>query len=371
MHSDNPYPTQSPDAHSPAQGAAYWLAALSDEGCSDAERQQFSEWLRASTRNIEEFLKLSTLARMANKRAELWPDRSIASLIAEARTSSNVATLEARTSSGNALGDTPVQRRVPPWAMAASIAFVALGAAFIVSDGRWTSWPSATYQTAVGEQRSITLEDGSIVELNSRSQLHTRLTRNLRAVELVEGEAIFRVAKDADRPFRVRTGATDIVVVGTAFNVNADRSRTIVTVLEGRVRVDRRAPADETPAHDSTNAAPIELAVGEQLIVARAQPVVRVSLPDTERVTSWTQRRLIFEETSIAEAAAEFARYSARRIRVDDAAIAARTITGVFDATDPSALVEFLRADETVAVVIDRDGWVVRASGSGDHKVTQ
>lgn len=362
MYSDNPRPTHDPAAQSPAHGAAYWLATLSDESCTDGERQQFSEWLRASARNIEEFLKLSTLVRTANRRAELWPDHSVASLIAEAKASSNVAALKSRITPSNTL----IQRRVLPWVMAASIALVALGAALIVSDGRWTSWPSATYQTVVGEQRSITLDDGSIVELNSRSQLRTRFTRNLRAVELIEGEAIFRVSKDADRPFRVRTGATDIVVVGTAFNVNADRSRTIVTVLEGRVRVDRRASTAGAPGADPANAAPIELAVGEQLTVAHARPVVRVSLPDTEKVTSWTQRRLIFDETSIAAAAAEFARYSPRQIRIDDAGIAARTITGVFDATDPAALVEFLRADETVAVVAERDGWVVRASGSSE-----
>ena len=146
--------------------------------------------------------------------------------------------------------------------------------------------------------------------LNTRSHLRTGFSRTLRAVELIEGEAIFHVTKDAQRPFRVRTGATDIVAVGTAFNVNANNRRTIVTVLEGRVRVDRRV-----------GATPIVLDIGEQLIVAPAQPSC-ASLPDTEKVTSWTQRRLMFEDTSIADAAAEFARYSPRQIRVVDPAIA-------------------------------------------------
>jgi transmembrane sensor len=108
------------------------------------------------------------------------------------------------------------------------------------------------------------------------------------------------------------------------------------------------------------------LDIGEQLTVAAARPVVRVSLPDTEKVTSWTQRRLIFEDTSIADAAAEFARYSPRQIRVVDSAIAARKVTGVFDAADPASLIEFLRADATVAVAAADDGWVVRASTAND-----
>lgn len=345
MFSENENPLRDPAAQSPAQGAAYWLATLSDESCSDAERQQFSEWLRASTRNVEEFLRLSTLTRAASRHAELWPDRSVESLIAQAQASSNVATLEARHTGGSATRT----RRALPWLLAASIAFVAIGV-FLASGTRWQSWFDQSYQTAVGEQRSITLEDGSVVVLNTRSRLRTGFSHSLRAVELVEGEAIFHVAKDAQRPFRVRTGATDIVAVGTAFNVNATDKRTIVTVLEGRVRVDRRV-----------GSAAIVLDIGEQLIVAPAQPVVRVSLPDTEKVTSWTQRRLMFEDTSIADAAAEFARYSPRQIRVVDPAIASRKVTAVFDATDPASLIEFLRADETVVVTADGDGWVVRA----------
>jgi transmembrane sensor len=313
---------------------------------SDAERQQFSEWLRASTRNVEEFLRLSTLTRAASRHSDVWPDRSVESLIAEARASSNVAALEPR----HGGSDAAPARRALPWLMAASVAIVVITGAFVASSGLWKSWFSPVYQTALGEQRSIALEDGSVVELNTHSHLRTRFSGALRAVELVEGEAIFRVAKDAKRPFRVRTGSTDIFAVGTAFNVNAHDARTIVTVLEGRVRV-----------NSSLESAPIVLDVGEQLIVAPARPAVRLSLPDTERVTSWTRRRLIFEETSIAEAAAEFARYSPRQIRVVDTAIAARKVTGVFDATDPASLIEFLRADRTVAVVADGEDWVVRA----------
>lgn len=355
MSSANENPLRDPAAQSPVQGAAYWLATLSDESCSDAERQQFSEWLRASTRNVEEFLRLSTLARAASKHGALWPDRTVESLIAEARSSSNVAALE----SNRASDETPRARPVVSWLMAASIAVLAIGAAFVASSARWKAWVAGpAYQTALGEQRSIKLEDGSVVELNTRSLLHTQFSRKLRAVELLEGEAIFRVAKDAQRPFRVRTGSTDIVAVGTAFNVNTHDARTVVTVLEGRVRVD-------------TGSAPIMLDVGEQLIVAPAQPIVRLSLPDTERVTSWTQRRLIFDEISINDAAAEFARYSPRQIRVDDASIATRKVSGVFDATDPASLIAFLRRDQTVAIVADRDGWIVRASESGGHERQQ
>jgi transmembrane sensor len=339
-----------PAAQQAASGAAHWLAVLSDENCTDAERQQFFEWLRASTHHVDEFLRLSTLARYATRR-ELWPADSVESLVAAARASRNVTPLRA----GSTREADEPRRRWLPQAIAAG-AVIAIVGGLLLSGPRLPGLFDPTYTTQVGEQRSIALEDGSVVELNSRSTLRTHFTKGLRAVELTDGEAIFRVAKDAKRPFRVRTGATDIVAVGTAFNVNASDARTIVTVLEGRVRVNDRT-ANRAAAALAAN---IELAVGEQLIVSRTQPVVRLSLPDPEKVTSWTERRLIFEDTPIASAAAEFARYSPRQIHVDDLQLGARRITGVFDATDPASLIEFLGSDESVEVRTEGNGWRVR-----------
>jgi transmembrane sensor len=355
MQPDNQEPTaRDRDAQHAAHCAAHWLATLSDEQCTDAERQQFLDWLRASTHNVDEFLRLSRLSRHARRR-ELWPDERVEDLIAAARATANVTTFDPRVESA------PVRRARQPmrWAIAASIV-LAVGIGVVALRAPISRWFSPEYVTAVGEQRSITLGDGSVVELNSQSRLVTRFTRAVRAVELTDGEAIFRVTKDPKRPFRVRTGATDIVAVGTAFNVKASDSRTVVTVLEGRVRVNQRAENAARLAAAPV-AKPIELAVGDQLIVARSQPAVRVSLQDTEKVTSWTERRLIFEDTPISAAAAEFGRYSQRQIRIEDPRIGERKINGVFDATDPASLVEFLRADETVAVREDGDGWVVQA----------
>jgi len=350
------------------QGAAHWLATLSDERCTEEERRQFFDWLRGSTRHVDEFLRLSTLARRAGNR-RLWPeagpDDSVESLVAAARASANVARLDPRPDEADRGERLRGDARTRRWAIAASCACLLVLGALVL----WTLRPgelfATEYSTRIGEQRSITLEDGSIVELNSRSRLRTRYTRDLRAVELLDGEAIFRVARDAARPFRVRTGVTDIVAIGTAFNVNANDTRTIVTVLEGRVRVDERLDAARSVAPERDALREVELAVGEQLIVARAQPMVRLSLNDTEKVTSWTERRLIFEDTPIAAAAAEFARYSPREIRVEDAELGARRITGVFDATDPASLVEFLGSDHTVEVEASAAGWTLRRRRTG------
>ena len=159
----------------------------------------------------------------------------------------------------------------------------------------------------------------------------------------------------------MRSGATDIVAVCTAFNVKASDSRTVVTVLEGRVRVNQRDAAARSAAAAAKAVDEFELAVGDQLTIAKAQPAIRISLRDTEKVTSWTERRLIFEDTPLSAAAAEFARYSPRSIRIEDPSVAERKINGVFDATDPASLAEFLKGDETLNVRGDAEGWTVSA----------
>lgn len=350
-----------PDNRDPAttharQCAAHWLSVLSDENCTEAERKQFFAWLRASGQHVDEFLRLSRLTGRMNQRA-LWPGADVAELIAAAKASGegNVTALEFQSHEVVARPE----RKIMQWPLAAAIACVVVLVGLIAGRAQLEQWLAPEYVTAVGEQRSITLADGSVVELNSRSRLRAHFKADLRAIELLDGEAIFRVSKDPNRPFRVRTGATDIVAVGTAFNVKASDSRTVVTVLEGRVRVNQRDTAGRSAAATDKAISEFELAVGDQLIVAKAQPAIRVSLRDTEKVTSWTERRLIFEDTPLSSAVAEFARYSPRAIRIDDPVVAERKINGVFDATDPASLAEFLRGDETLDVRDDAGGWIV------------
>lgn len=345
--------TRDPATTHARQCAAHWLSVLSDENCTEAERRQFFAWLRSSGQHVDEFLRLSRLAGRTSQR-ELWPDTDLAALIAAARASGegNVTSLDFSPE----VSPRRQPRKLLRWSMAAAIACVLVVVGLIAVQGEWFV---PEYVTAVGEQRSITLEDGSVVELNSRSRLRAHFEDHLRAIELLEGEAIFRVSKDPSRPFRVRTGATDIVAVGTAFNVKASDSRTVVTVLEGRVRVNQRDAAARSAAAAAKAVDEFELAVGDQLTIAKAQPAIRISLRDTEKVTSWTERRLIFEDTPLSAAAAEFARYSPRAIRIEDPSVAERKINGVFDATDPASLAEFLKGDETLNVRSDADGWVV------------
>ena len=89
----------------------------------------------------------------------------------------------------------------------------------------------------MGEQRSIQFEDGSTVDLNSRSKIRVKYSKQERDVELIEGQALFHVAHDTSRPFIVAVGATRVRAVGTQFDVYKKSNGTVVTVVEGRVAV--------------------------------------------------------------------------------------------------------------------------------------
>jgi len=361
-----------------ADEAAEWLATLSDSACTIEERQQFANWLRRSNLHVEEFLQLSVLARQLGE-PSIWGNITAEQLIAEALNSQNtVAKLAGSLTSGRRRSAFENKRWMLPLSAACVLATV-LGVFFNRGPIRdLFDGPGHTYATVVGEQRSIPLEDGSIVELNTQSSLRTRFTAAERTVELLRGEAIFRVAKNAQRPFRVISGASEIVAVGTAFNVyarSADAGTgTVVTVIEGRVRVSHKD--DQSSRNPRTaeqqHAGDVELARGEQAVIVPKRPIVRIALEDPAKATAWTERRLIFEETPLAMVTAEFARYyTAKIIRIADPALADLHITGVFDASDPASLVDFLQTFGAIDIREDARGWVLVGTRSGDSTLVQ
>ncbi len=357
-----------------ADEAAEWLATLTDSACTEEERHAFVGWLRRSNLHVEEFLRVSTLARRLSGPGGL-PPADIEDLVRCAKAdlaggsrvtdlvsrTTDIWTPDARTASQQRSSASASRRRSPLLWVAAACASLVAVVALVVSRYGLLDQSTSTYSTSLGELRSITLEDGSIVELNTRSTLRTHFTPAERRVELLSGEAVFKVAKNPARPFRVLAGAAQIVAVGTAFNVYAQSARTVVTVLEGRVRVleqDAREPASPRPA-PSEQGQEMELGRGEQAIVAPHAPIAKAVLADARRVTSWTERRLVFEETPLAAAAAEFARYSPQLIRIEDAKLAELHITGVFDATDPASLVQFVQTYAGVEVRASGSGWTL------------
>lgn len=187
--------------------------------------------------------------------------------------------------------------------------------------------------TTVGEQRTLTLEDGTRVELNTDSHLVVKYDSHARTIILNSGEAYFQVAHEL-RPFIVVAGDKKILALGTAFTVRrgetADDPLT-VTLIEGRVAV---APADATPSLSTKPTADVNiLNPGERLRVRRHDPPLLDS-PPMDKATAWMRGQLIFDHTPLREAAAEFSRYNKIKITVISPEAAAIPIGGIFHLGD-------------------------------------
>lgn len=182
-----------------------------------------------------------------------------------------------------------------------------------------------SYSTGTGEQRLVILEDGSKVRLNTDSKVRVRFTRHERHLDLLRGEAFFEAAHDASRPFRVDAGRADVRALGTRFDVRRDDGRVQVTLVEGKVQVreDGRAQA-------------FTLTPSQQIVLDPGRAAAPRAA-DTARLTSWTTGRLMFHETPLAEAVAEVNRYAGQKIELDDAALGAAPVSGVFDTGDTQA----------------------------------
>ena len=189
----------------------------------------------------------------------------------------------------------------------------------------YTHVDAASFQAALGQVRTAPLADGSQAVLSSDSRIDVRLSRDRRLVELRRGEAIFDVAKDADRPFVVETGDRQVIAVGTRFSVRRDGADLRVVVTEGTVRLEQRGLAGQGPQ-------PAALLPAGSVALARHDGVLVRSLPiaEAEGMLDWRDGTLAFRDTTLAEAAAEFNRYNARKMVVADAAAGALRVGGSF-----------------------------------------
>jgi transmembrane sensor len=367
--------------------ATEWLVDFR-EGCVDGDgRTRFNAWLRRSPEHIQAYMEAAALwGDIPALAADM--DVDVEAVVAHARAQSNVTRLNTGTdaavvhvdvaaSSGRSSSRVPLIRR--PWSLAAALAAVIVGAALVT----WLQLGRGTlYATAIGEQRSIALADGSTIELGARSRVRVHFTEKKREVEFLAGEALFGVAKDPARPFVVTTNNARVRAVGTQFDVHKRTSGTTVTVLEGRVVVyspsDRSDPLPQNP-HPS--AAPTSLAgdanppaakltregrgegratllaAGEQVTVPEAagNETPQPRAVDAGAGTAWTERTLTFDNAPLSDVVEEFNRYNAKQIVLTDTALESLRISGVFAATKPISLLRFLSEQMQLNVIATAD----------------
>jgi transmembrane sensor len=192
------------------------------------------------------------------------------------------------------------------------------------------------YQTDIGEQRVVDLEDHSRIVLDAATRLRVRFTPDARIVELQDGQAQFSVAKDPTRPFKVKAGGRTIVAVGTEFTVEYVDSQVDVAMMEGKVAVVPTAP-------DVGFGEGISLIAGEQLHVFADGRSAVTANADLEAATAWRVGKVVMRAESLGEAVNRMNRYSRLKIEIDDAALAGKHMSGVFEAGDTRGFVSAIQ----------------------------
>lgn len=337
--------------------AADWLARRGSEYWSEADQARLDAWLSESTAHRVAWLRLNAAWRQSDRLKALgagmppgqvperghWTSSSPASSRG-AETASDRQ--ETKASSGQVRGS-PWK-----WARFASVAAVVILTVSVA--WLWQQYDAAEtahFYTGVGGIKEISLEDGTTATLGSGSELQVTLSRHLRQINLEQGEAYFDVAHDAAREFEVRARGQRIVAVGTRFSVRHDADELRVVVTEGVVRLE---PAER-------EAASPKLLTGGMIATVRIGGEIdlqELSVDRAEELLSWRDGFLVFRNTPLSEAVAEFNRYNSRKLVIADPAIAEVPIGGNFRWTNTDAFVRLLE-----------QGFDVRAEQRGNEIV--
>jgi transmembrane sensor len=227
-------------------------------------------------------------------------------------------------------------------ALAASLLLVFGGPAW------WMTHRPLTYATRLGEQEVATLNDGSRIALNTDTRVEVNYRPDIRQITLEQGEAMFDVAHNTQRPFIVAAGDKRVRAVGTSFIVRRIGGDIEVTLLKGKVAV-----TDAKPSRARTAPEPTILTPGERLIADKDAPVA-IDMPPIDNVTAWRRGQIVFDATPLSKAVAELARYGGPQINVPDPRLASMPVSGVFSTNDTA---------EFAAAIAKLNGWRVVASG--------
>ena len=316
--------------------AAVWIWRMDSAAVAGADRQGYEAWLRQDPRHRRAAAALSTVWNALDGLAEAKRDEKIATFAQTAKL--------------------PLLHHPRRWwfAAAAVLAAVAVGTIWLQQGGELQ-----TLATAVGQQRNVTLADGSIVTLNTNTIVETDLRRRTREIYLRKGEAHFQVAHDRSRPFLVHAGDAVVRAVGTAFEVRVLTDQHVdVMVDEGRVEVQAPAlpPASPSPgtnarARRAAATTVRALNAGERLSTAsRDYAVTPITAEQMSSELAWREGAIIFDGQPLSEAIAEIERYTDARIVVSDPEIAGLRVGGRFRTGDVQEFFDALQTALPVSI---------------------
>jgi transmembrane sensor len=327
--------------------AAEWFVRLQSTEVSLEETLAWQAWLHDNPANAEAFSRIEEISHAL--RDVPAPAAAPAALLARDRYDASSPIWEWK----------PRRAQRWPWAalgVAASFALVALVLAF------WkTSSETNAFETEIGENRSVTLADGSIIALGGDTRIEVAMSENVRAIELTRGEALFKVAKDSARPFKVRAGDATIVAVGTEFNVERDSDRAVVSVTEGRVVVN--PVSGLLPVSLLQEFKPklrsVRVSAGQQTTAGSAGIEEPTKMEDP--ATGWQIGHLAFHLQPLRYVLEDVNRYAHKPIVLETESMGALIITGTVERENIGGWVKSLEHAFDLQATEEADQIVLRA----------
>ncbi|HEY9090717.1 FecR family protein [Parasphingorhabdus sp.] len=324
----------------PLAAAAHWFNIHQAEEVSAADEAMFEAWLAREPENYRAYKQLE----------RQW---AIMGSVAE-----DPRVLETRKH------DRENFRAPSRWRHLAAIAAILI---FMVISG-WAIHNSGFFESTigfsdhktqivrseVGQRVAMTLAEGSVVTLDTDSEVHILDMEKTRTLQLVKGRAFFDVAKDPSRPFIVQAGSKTVEAIGTSFSVRMNEDEVTIVLLEGKVHVEQKKSLTHAPRQ-------LELTVGHELVVGD-EPQWKIRKVDAPRETSWMTGRLTFLDKPLVEAVKEMNSYSKRKLVFENDIVPSQRIVGVFETGDVEAFVKAIELNGAAKIVSQSDEKIILAA---------
>jgi transmembrane sensor len=335
-----------PDLKDAEREASEWIARLNADDVSPGDRARFEAWRTSNPLH----------ARVYGEISETWERFTAAGPWVRA------------VSFAQGMNEAAEFRPRRRWVHAAAAVAMVVAVATSLVASRIAS--ETRFKTAVGEQATVSLPDGSTMQLNANSFARVIYSKHSRVIRLERGEAFFTVAHDVQRPFWVVGGGSWVRAVGTAFNVDERTTGVLVTVSEGVVKVGSTgpllgaAPSDEMIARVPTAV----LAAGQQADLEGGTTATRkLSSTELARSVAWRDGTLYFENRPLGEVVTELSRYTALQLVVEDERLRQLPVGGTFQANSQGAEALLTMLQQGVGLTVRREGDRAYIQGAPDR----
>lgn len=336
--------------------ACAWIVQIEEGDLTSADQVAFKEWINRSPVHKSEITRLARFSSELNILTDMKPSLDEAMLHKRKMRKSGIR-----------------GKAVLPLIMASISVVVLMFSGLFVDDSIMPlpEYEPSFYATQIGGQQDITLSDGSVVKLNTNTEVEVDFNAKRRKIRLIKGEAFFQVAHNPNRPFLVYAGDKVVRAVGTAFIVRNLTEKFEVTVTEGRVELKTDLLNSVIKPVATISAAtehakprivdPIAIEAGETITYAIVSAVVmvtpvkinrveKITKREIERELSWQDGLLEFSDTPLNEVIADLSRYTSLKIEISDPELRNLKFGGLFRTDELSVLFDTLETNFDIKI---------------------